>query len=60
MSVGGPTGEPRPPTADALASAPLAAGRGNHDVAIRPLRRTLDVLIKAQGARLTDHRLDVY
>lgn len=51
MSVGGPTGEARQPTADALASALLASCRGDYDVAIGLLRRTLDVLIKAQRAR---------
>ena len=54
MSVGGPTGEARPPTAEVLANALLAACNGDCSVAIRLLRRTLDVLLKAQGARLSE------
>jgi hypothetical protein len=53
MSDGGPTGEDRPPTAEVLANALLAACNGDCSVAIRLLRRTLDVLLKAQGARLS-------
>ena len=54
MSVGGPTGEARPPTADVLASVLLAACHGDYDFAIRLLRRTLDVLVKARGTRLNE------
>jgi hypothetical protein len=54
MSVGGPTGEARPPTAEVLASALLAACNGDCSIAIRLLRRTLDVLPKTQGARLSE------
>jgi hypothetical protein len=50
MSVGGPTGEARPPTAEVLASALLAACSGDNSVAIRLLRRTRDVFLKTQGA----------
>jgi len=50
MSVGGPTGEPRPPTAEVLATALLAACNGDSSDAIRLLRRTRDVLRKTQGA----------
>ena len=50
LSVGGPTGEARPPTAEVLASALLAACNGDSTVAIRLLRRTRDVLLKTQGA----------
>lgn len=52
MSVGALTGEARSPTADALASALLAACDGDYGVAIRLVRRTLDVLLKAQVPRL--------
>jgi hypothetical protein len=54
MSAGGPTGQARPPTADALASALLAACDGDYSLAIRLLCATLDVLRKAQAARLND------
>lgn len=54
MSVGALTGEARSPTADALASALLAACDGDYGVAIRLVRRTLDVLLKAQVARLNE------
>ena len=56
MSVGGPTGEDRPPTAEVLANALLAACNGDCSVAIRLLRRTLDVLLKAQGTSLSKGR----
>ena len=56
MSVGGPTGEDRPPTAEVLANALLAACNGDSSVAIRLLRRTLDVLLQAQEARLSKSR----
>lgn len=52
MSVGGPTSEARSPRAEVLASALLAACNGDYSVAVRLLRRTLDVLRKAQGSRL--------
>ena len=54
MSDGGPTGEDRPPTAEVLANALLAACNGDCSTAIRLLRRTLDVLFKAQGVRLSE------
>lgn len=54
MSVGGPTGEARPPTADVLASALLAACGGDYIAAIQLLHRTLEVLYKAQEARLNE------
>ena len=54
MSVGGPTGEARPPTPEVLANALLTACNGDCSVAIRLLRRTLDVLLKAQGAGLSE------
>ena len=60
MSVGGPTGEARPPRTEVLASTLLAACNGDYSVAIRLLGRTRDVLIKAQGATHSapprDHR----
>jgi hypothetical protein len=52
MTVGGPTSEARPPRAEVLASALLAACNGDYSVAIRLLRRTLDVLLKAQRTGL--------
>ena len=54
MSAGGPTGEARPPTAEVLASALLAACNGDRNAAFRLLRRTLDVLPKSEGTGLSE------
>jgi len=53
MSVGGPTSEARPPREEMLANALLAACNGDYSVAVALLRRTLDVLLKAQAAKLS-------